>query len=115
MSGQHDPEARVDADQIIEWAARLGVTPEELRSAVQKGGAMVRDVVAELARRGLEADSSAGSTTNASDAVDDIHLPSHPTGEQLLDEGIKETFPASDPVAVPTEGETVWERRRRGR
>ena len=49
-----DPEARIDADDIIEWASRLGVTPEELRSAVQKGGETVKDVVEELRRRGFE-------------------------------------------------------------
>ena len=41
-----------------------------------------------------------GSTTNASDAMDDIHLPSQPTNEELVDAGVKETFPASDPVSV---------------
>ena len=46
-----DPEARVEADDIIYWAERLHVTPEELRSAVQKGGTMVKDVIAELERR----------------------------------------------------------------
>jgi hypothetical protein len=51
---QPDSETRIDADEIIQWAACLGVTPEELRSAVQKGGTMVKDVVAELARRGFE-------------------------------------------------------------
>lgn len=49
-----DPETRVDADDILYWAQQLNVTPEELRSAVQKGGTMVRDVIAELARRGFE-------------------------------------------------------------
>jgi len=46
-----DPEARVEANDIVYWAARLHVTPEELRSAVQKGGTMVKDVIAELERR----------------------------------------------------------------
>jgi hypothetical protein len=41
-----------------------------------------------------------GSTTNASDAVDDMRLPPRPTTEQRVDEGVKETFPASDPVSV---------------
>jgi hypothetical protein len=41
-----------------------------------------------------------GSQTNASDAIDDVQLPSRPSGEELLDAGIKETFPASDPVSV---------------
>jgi hypothetical protein len=59
MGEQHipqDPEARVDADDLVAWAARLNVAPEELRSAVQKGGTMVKDVIAELKRRGLEPD-----------------------------------------------------------
>ena len=51
---EHDADARVEADEIEAWAARLHVTPEELRSAVQKGGAAVKDVIAELRRRGEE-------------------------------------------------------------
>jgi hypothetical protein len=43
-----------ETDEIIEWAARLGVTPEELRSAIQKGGTPVKEVLDELRRRGLE-------------------------------------------------------------
>ena len=46
-----DVEARIDAEEIAEWAERLNVTPEELRSAVQRGGDMVKDVMAELRRR----------------------------------------------------------------
>ncbi len=53
-TAREDPEARVEAEAILYWAQRLNVTPEELRSAVQKGGTMVRDVIAELARRGFE-------------------------------------------------------------
>lgn len=56
-----------------------------------------------------------GSTTNASDAVDDIGLPPNPRRDQVLDEGVKETFPASDPVSVSAEGETAWERQQRAR
>jgi hypothetical protein len=41
-----------------------------------------------------------GSQTNASDAIDDIELPPHPSGEEFLDAGVKETFPASDPISV---------------
>lgn len=58
-----------------------------------------------------------GSTTNASDAVDDIQVPPDASTDQQLDAGVKETFPASDPVSVSAEGETAWEkqqRRRRG-
>lgn len=43
---------------------------------------------------------NAGSTTNASDAVDDVQLPPRPTVEEKVDAGVKETFPASDPVSV---------------
>ena len=42
----------------------------------------------------------AGSPTNASDAVDDVELPPDATEEDVLDEGLQETFPASDPVSV---------------
>jgi len=56
-----------------------------------------------------------GSTTNASDAVDDIHVPPHASTDQQLDAGVKETFPASDPVSISAEGETAWEKQQRGR
>jgi hypothetical protein len=46
-----------------------------------------------------------GSPTNASDAVDDIELPPHPSPDDVLDAAVKETFPASDPIAVQ---ETYW-------
>ena len=53
-------------------------------------------------------DDHKGSTTNASDAMDDIHLPPKPTTDDLVDAGVKETFPASDPVSVPhPHGKTV--------
>ena len=56
----------------------------------------------------------AGSQTNASDAVDDIQLGRNPTQDEMLDAGVKETFPASDPVAVD-KGETAYEKlQRRG-
>lgn len=54
-----------------------------------------------------------GSTTNASDAVDDIHLPHGADTDQHLDAAVKETFPASDPVSVSAKGETEWERQQR--
>jgi hypothetical protein len=43
-----------------------------------------------------------GSTTNASDAVNDTKLPPKPTTEQVVDHAGEESFPASDPVAVGT-------------
>jgi hypothetical protein len=41
-----------------------------------------------------------GSPTNASDKVDDVEIKPDATEEDVLDEGLQETFPASDPVAV---------------
>ncbi len=58
---------------------------------------------------------SVGSPTNASDAVDDIEVPPNPHPDQIVDEGVKETFPASDPVAVGAAGEPAWERQQRRR
>ena len=43
---------------------------------------------------------SAGSPTNASDAVDDIELEPDGSEEEVLDAGVQHTFPASDPIAV---------------
>jgi hypothetical protein len=54
-----------------------------------------------------------GSTTNASDAVDDIKLGPNPTAEEKLDAGVQETFPASDPVSVVQPSETAYERKQR--
>ena len=55
-----------------------------------------------------------GSTTNASDAVDDIELGPDPTHDETLDAGVKETFPASDPVSVTAPAETAYEKKQRG-
>ena len=55
---------------------------------------------------------SPGSTTNASDAVDDIHLSPNPSADEKLDAGMKGTFPASDPVSVEP-SETAYEREQR--
>jgi hypothetical protein len=57
---------------------------------------------------------STGSTTNASKAVDDVRRPPKPTTEQALDEGVKETFPASDPVSTSQPANTAHERITRG-
>ena len=56
----------------------------------------------------------AGSPTNASDAVDDVRLPSKPTTDQKMDAGVKETFPASDPVSISQPCNTQHERNARG-
>ena len=53
-----------------------------------------------------------GSTTNASDAMDDIDLGHRPSREKIVDAGVMETFPASDPVSV-NPSETAWERQQR--
>ena len=55
-----------------------------------------------------------GSTTNASEAVDDIELGANPKPDDVLDAGVKETFPASDPVSVKP-SETAYEREQRKR
>ncbi len=55
-----------------------------------------------------------GPQTNASDAIDDVNLRANPSEEDLVDAGVKQTFPASDPVAVG-KGETEHERSRSGR
>ena len=47
-----------------------------------------------------------GSQTNASEAMDDIELGANPSTEDKLDAGVKETFPASDPVSVFITGRT---------
>jgi hypothetical protein len=54
-----------------------------------------------------------GSLTSASDAVDDIELGSDPHPEEILDAGVKETFPASDPVSVNNAYETAYEKAQR--
>jgi hypothetical protein len=55
-----------------------------------------------------------GSPTNASEAVDDIELGSNPHPDDVLDAGVKETFPASDPVSVTAPSETAYEKKKRG-
>ena len=55
-----------------------------------------------------------GSTTNASDAMDDIHLKPDASDDEVVDAGVKETFPASDPVSVKP-SETAYEREQRMR
>ena len=55
-----------------------------------------------------------GSTTNASDAVDDIDLRPNASHEEVVDAGVQETFPASDPVSVKP-SETAFEREQRKR
>jgi hypothetical protein len=55
-----------------------------------------------------------GSTTNASEAVDDIELGPGATHDETLDAGVKATFPASDPVSVSAPAETAYEKQKRG-
>ena len=54
-----------------------------------------------------------GSTTNASEAVDDIKLRANATADEKLDAGVKETFPASDPVSIAHPSETAYEKQQR--
>ena len=57
--------------------------------------------------------SAPGSTTNASDAVDDIPLRPNASVDEKLDAGVQETFPASDPVSIAEPSETAYERQQR--
>ena len=45
--------------------------------------------------------------------VDDVKLPPNPTTDEKLDEGVKETFPASDPVSIAHPSETAHDREKR--
>ena len=54
-----------------------------------------------------------GSQTNASDAIDNIHLRPNASADEHLDAAVMETFPASDPVSSGKPSETAWERQQR--
>ena len=54
-----------------------------------------------------------GSATNASDAVDDIELRPDASPDEVLDVGVKQTFPASDPPAVQEAFEIAYRREQR--
>lgn len=56
---------------------------------------------------------ASGSTTNASDAVDDIHVRPEADTDEHLDAAVMETFPASDAVSPGKPSETAWEREQR--
>jgi hypothetical protein len=56
---------------------------------------------------------ASGSTTNASDAVDDIHVRPNASTDEHLDAAVMETFPASDPVSPGKPSETAWEKQQR--
>ena len=54
-----------------------------------------------------------GSQTNASDAMDNIHLRPNASADEHLDAAVMGTFPASDPVSSGKPSETAWERQQR--
>ena len=54
-----------------------------------------------------------GSTTNASDAMDDIHVRPGASSDEHLDAAVMETFPASDAVSPGKPSETAWEQQQR--
>ena len=56
---------------------------------------------------------ASGSQTNASEAMDNIELGAHPRPDEVLDAGVKGTFPASDPVSIEP-AETAYEKKKRG-
>ena len=45
--------------------------------------------------------------------MDDIHVQPNASMDEKLDEGVKETFPASDPVSISHPSETAYEREQR--
>ena len=53
------------------------------------------------------------STTNASDAVDDIEVRPGAGTDEHLDAAVMETFPARNPVSPGKPSETAWERQQR--
>ena len=55
----------------------------------------------------------AGSPTNASDAMDDVHVAPRAGTDEHLDAAVMETFPASDPISPGKPSETAWERQQR--
>jgi hypothetical protein len=63
--------------------------------------------------RNLNTRRASGSTTNASDAIDDIHVRPNASADEHLDAAVMETFPASDPVSPGKPSETAWERQQR--
>jgi hypothetical protein len=56
---------------------------------------------------------SPGSPTSASDAVDDVELRPDATPDEVVDVGVKHTFPASDPPAIEEAFETAFQREQR--
>ena len=58
-------------------------------------------------------DRSIGSQTNASDAMDDIHVRPNASSDEHLDAAVMETFPASDAVSPGKPSETAWEKQQR--
>jgi hypothetical protein len=56
---------------------------------------------------------ASGSTTNASDAVDDIHVRPNASTDEHLDAAVMETFPASDAVSPGKPSETAWQKQQR--
>jgi hypothetical protein len=77
-------------------------------SLIQRTVAKARHFFSDLTNR----DREVGSPTNASDAVDDITLKPNPTHDELIDAGVKESFPASDPLSV-NPSETAYEKEQR--
>lgn len=64
-------------------------------------------------QRGTPSLKQHGSQTNASDAMDDIHIRPNASADEHLDAAVMETFPASDPVSPGKLSETAWEKQQR--
>ena len=71
-----------------------------IKVAVLAAGAYGAYSIYQARRREAEMLANAGSTTNASDAVDDVQIKPDADADDMLDAAVQETFPASDPIAV---------------
>lgn len=71
-----------------------------IRIAVLAAGALGAYSIVRTRRREQEMLARAGSPTNASDAVDSVEIPADAGPEEVLDAGVEQTFPASDPVSI---------------
>lgn len=71
-----------------------------IRIAVLAAGALGAYSIVRTRRREQEMLANAGSPTNASDAVDTVEIPPDADADQVLDAGVEQTFPASDPISI---------------
>jgi len=71
-----------------------------IRIAVLAAGALGAYSIVKARRKEREMLDNAGSTTNASEAVDTVEIGPDADADQVLDAGVEQTFPASDPISI---------------